>query len=407
MPSTEQAASPAAGDHLAQETTQELPGARFKDILEATSDFVGALDPQQHLIYLNAAGRRMVGLGLDEDLSSVSIANIHPAWAHQIIVNEGIPTAIREGIWSRETALLSRDGRQIPVSEVIVAHKRPDGSLEFLSKIVRDISESRRASDSSQRANAYNRSLIEASLDPLVTIGPDGKITDVNAATEQVTGRSRTELIGTDFCDYFTEPEKARAGYQQVFRDGQVQDYALNLRHRDGHVRSVLYNASLYRDEAGQVIGVFAAARDITERKRAEELIAQQTREILEIATPVVQVWDGVVAVPLIGSLDSERTQQLTERLLEHTMETGSSVALVDITGVPAIDTRTAQHLIETVSAVRLLGAQVILTGIRPAIAQTLVHLGINLSDVITRASLAAGLRVAMEMLNLEVVPKR
>lgn len=120
-------------------------------------------------------------------------------------------------------------------------------------------------------AGNYNRSLIEASLDPLVTIGPDGKITDVNTATEAATGLSRTELIGTDFSDYFTEPEKAKAGYQLVFREGMVRDYPLELRHRDGKVSSVLYNASVYRNEEGKVIGVFAAARDVTELKQAEE----------------------------------------------------------------------------------------------------------------------------------------
>ena len=132
-------------------------------------------------------------------------------------------------------------------------------------------------------ANAYNRSLIEASLDPLVTIGLDGKITDVNAATEAATGCSRAELIGTDFCDYFTEPEKARAGYEQVFREGSVRDYALELRHRDGHVTSVLYNASVYRDEAGKTVGVFAAARDITERKRAEAAVRVERQRFLDV----------------------------------------------------------------------------------------------------------------------------
>ena len=114
-------------------------------------------------------------------------------------------------------------------------------------------------------ASAYNRSLIEASLDPLVTIGPDGKITDVNAATETATGQ-HGQNFGTDFADYFTEPEKARAGYQRGFSEGLVRDYPLEVRHRDGHVISVLYNAAVYRDETGEVVGVFAAARDITER---------------------------------------------------------------------------------------------------------------------------------------------
>ena len=139
--------------------------------------------------------------------------------------------------------------------------------------IHRDNLERKRGEEALRRANTYNRSLIEASLDPLVTIAPDGKITDVNLATEKVTGCTRDELIGTDFCDYFTDPENARAGYQRVFREGSVRDYELEIRHRDGHTIPVFYNASVYRDETGTIIGVFAAARDITARKRAEEAL--------------------------------------------------------------------------------------------------------------------------------------
>jgi PAS domain S-box-containing protein len=145
------------------------------------------------------------------------------------------------------------------------------------------------------RAGAYNRSLIEASLDPLITIAPNGKINDVNAATEKVTGASRQELVGTDFAGYFTEPDSARAGYQQVFREGSVLDYELEIRHRDGHTTPVLFNASVYRDENGQAAGVFAAARDISERKRAEQEL-MLSRERLALALRVGQAgcfdWD-------------------------------------------------------------------------------------------------------------------
>ena len=122
------------------------------------------------------------------------------------------------------------------------------------------------------QAGAYARSLIEASLDTLVTIGSDGKITDINSETERITGRTREELVGTDFSDCFTDPENARAGYQKAFKEGAVRDYPLELRHTDGHTTPVLYNASVYRDEAGKVLGVFAAARDVTQQqKRTEE----------------------------------------------------------------------------------------------------------------------------------------
>ena len=110
----------------------------------------------------------------------------------------------------------------------------------------------------------YSRTLIEASLDSLVTINRDGKITDANEATIKVTGVSREVLIGSDFTDYFSEPEKARAGYKKVFSNGNVLDYPLAIRHLNGQLTYVLYNASLYRDQNGEVAGVLAAARDIT-----------------------------------------------------------------------------------------------------------------------------------------------
>ena len=139
----------------------------------------------------------------------------------------------------------------------------------------------KRSEEALRLSNLYNRSLIEASLDPLITIGPEGKITDVNEATELVTGYSRKELIGTDFSDYFTEPEKASKGYKQVFKAGEVRDYPLEIQHRDGHKTPVLYHASVYKDEIGKVIGVFVAARDITERKKSEEDL-EKTYENLE-----------------------------------------------------------------------------------------------------------------------------
>jgi PAS domain S-box-containing protein len=131
-------------------------------------------------------------------------------------------------------------------------------------------------------ASQYARSLLEASVDPLVTISADGKITDVNEATVKVTGVPREQLISTDFSNYFTEPEKAREGYQQVFARGFVTDYPLTIRHRDGRLADVLYNASIYRNARGEVVGVFAAARDVTARKKAEAELAEQRRRELE-----------------------------------------------------------------------------------------------------------------------------
>jgi PAS domain S-box-containing protein len=161
-----------------------------------------------------------------------------------------------------------------------------DGSTLILEMGI-DITQRKKAEARVQAASLYSRSLIEASLDPLVTISPEGKITDVNEATVQATGCSRQELIGSDFCDYFTEPDKAKAGYKQVFTEGFVKDYPLAIRHKSGRITDVLYNAAVYRNEAGEIQGVFAAARDITERKKAEaqaEEIARKLKDAERLA---------------------------------------------------------------------------------------------------------------------------
>jgi rsbT co-antagonist protein RsbR len=134
--------------------------------------------------------------------------------------------------------------------------------------------------------------------------------------------------------------------------------------------------------------------------KSKEEIITRQQMEMIELSTPVVQLWQGILALPLIGTLDSARTQVVMENLLTKIVETGSSIAIVDITGVPTVDTLVAQHLLKTVAAARLMGADCIISGIRPQIAQTIVHLGVNLEDVITKATMADAFKMAMKHLN-------
>jgi rsbT co-antagonist protein RsbR len=134
-----------------------------------------------------------------------------------------------------------------------------------------------------------------------------------------------------------------------------------------------------------------------------ESIIARQQQELMELSTPVVQLWDNIVALPLIGTLDSERTQVVMENLLEKVVETGASIAIIDITGVPTVDTLVAQHLLKTVAAARLMGADCIISGIRPQIAQTIVHLGINLADIITKATLADAFAIALQRTGAKV----
>ncbi|QRQ85708.1 STAS domain-containing protein [Cupriavidus oxalaticus] len=135
-----------------------------------------------------------------------------------------------------------------------------------------------------------------------------------------------------------------------------------------------------------------------TYQRSREDMIRRQQQELLELSTPVIKLWEGVLAVPLIGTLDSSRAQLVLETLLQRIVETGSTLAIIDITGVPTVDTLVAQHLLKTVTAIRLMGAESIISGIRPQIAQTIVHLGIDLQDIVTKATLADALATAMRL---------
>jgi rsbT co-antagonist protein RsbR len=138
-------------------------------------------------------------------------------------------------------------------------------------------------------------------------------------------------------------------------------------------------------------------------QKNREEVIARQQQELMELSTPVVKLWDGVLALPLIGTLDSARTQVVMESLLQQIVQTGAGIAIIDITGVPTVDTLVAQHLLKTVAAARLMGADCIISGIRPQIAQTIVHLGVELGDVVTKATLADAFSLALMRSGLTV----
>jgi PAS domain S-box-containing protein len=254
------------------------------------------------------------------------------------------------------------------------------------------------------------RLLVESVKDyAIIMLDTAGHVVSWNAGAERFKGYRPSEIIGKHFSCFYPSEAIQRGVPEQELRaaaaEGRFESEGWRVR-KDGKQFWANVIITALRDHDGKLRGFAKVTRDLTERKQAEERIQQQSKEIMELSTPVMQVWQGVVVAPLIGSLDSLRTQQFMERLLSRIVETNSPVALVDIMGVPTIDTQTAQHLIETISAVRLLGAQVVLTGVRPAIAQTLVHLGIDLTDIITRSSLGAGLKVALDMLDLQVVSK-
>jgi len=191
---------------------------------------------------------------------------------------------------------------------------------------------------------------------------------------------------------------RARQGFTPV----EVATYVLSLKQPlFGAIRSTVKGS---QDELFETIW---AATELLDRlalvtteaymTTREELIARQQQELLELSTPVVKLWDGILALPIIGTLDSSRTQMVMENLLQTVVATNSKYAIIDITGVPTVDTLVAQHLLKTITAARLMGAECIISGVRPQIAQTIVHLGINLEDVVTKAKLSDAFALALQ----------
>ena len=235
-------------------------------IIESMSEGTAVVSQRGVILDTNPQLQAMTGRSASDlagaDAAGLSTAASRPAFAR--LLQAGL-----RGVRDRsEVELAGPDRRPVPVLLAVSGFSAGGSSLCCL--IVADLTAQRALQKQARTAAAYNRSLIEASLDPLVTIGPDGTLTEVNDATERATGCSHEELVGTDFSSYFTDPAAARAGYEQVFRDKTIRDYPLSLRHRDGHVMPVLYNAAVCRDPDGQVAGVFASARDVSAIRQAE-----------------------------------------------------------------------------------------------------------------------------------------
>jgi PAS domain S-box-containing protein len=269
---------------------------KYRTVANNTYDWEFWQDPEGRFLYSSPSCQRITG-HTQEDFKAdpgLHYRLIHPD-DRATFDNHRHEAENRRVMSNGEWRFVRPDGIECWISHVCQPVFSDDGRYLGVRSSNRDITDRKRAEEALQRANEeleqrvqertselsaevterkkasmYARSLLEASLDPLVTISTDGKITDVNEATIKVTGVAREELIATDFSNYFTAPQKAREGYQQVFARGFVTDYPLTIRHSSGRLTDVLYNASVYRDTQGNVAGVFAAARDITDKKAAE-----------------------------------------------------------------------------------------------------------------------------------------
>jgi rsbT co-antagonist protein RsbR len=228
----------------------------------------------------------------------------------------------------------------------------------------------------------------------LRTAAQSGQTDDLNGAPWEDTRRLLTDLSRSRARLGFTPSQTA------MFVFSLKDPIFARIRTEYGKNPQALADATSSASQLLDRLGLFTT--EVFQKGR-EEVISRQQQEMLELSTPVVELWQGVLALPLIGTLDSARTQVVMESLLQRIVETGSGIAIIDITGVPTVDTLVAQHLLKTVAAARLMGADCIISGIRPQIAQTIVHLGVDLQDVITKATLADAFAIALRRLGLAV----
>ena len=256
--------------------------ALLASIVDSSDDAIMAESPDGIITIWNRGAEVLYGYSAEEIIGKPVQILIHADRQDEM---DAIIARIRNGerVEHYETVRVRKDGTAIAISLTVSPILDEEGALVGVSSIARDISERKRLEVLEREASTYARNLIEASLDPLLTISVEGKITDANEAMLKVTGVPREQLTGTDFCDYFTEPRRARAAYMEAFSSGFVRDHSLTVRHTGGQLTDFLVNASVYKNTRGEVIGIFAAARDVTAKRNSEALLSKELERLGEL----------------------------------------------------------------------------------------------------------------------------
>lgn len=272
---------------LEQEARQreqvEAERDRLIAILEATPDFVGIADWRGRALYLNRAARQMAGLADDEPVSNFLVYNYHPQWVRNLF-SQVLPIVIEKGLWRGEMAMLSGDGREIPVSQVLIAHKEtPDGPVKFFSTIARDISEQKHSEEAVRAAKEYAETLIQSSGDMIISADANRNVIEFNPEAERTFGYHKAEVLGRPVDNLYADTAASAPIREALKREGKYTGEVMNRR-KDGTTFPAFLSASVLRDAVGKLVGVMGISRDITERKALErqraDFVAMLTHDI-------------------------------------------------------------------------------------------------------------------------------
>ncbi|MCI3278300.1 PAS domain S-box protein [Streptomyces cylindrosporus] len=376
------------------------PQASLRDLemmLDAITDqAIIKLGPGGEVVRWSRSAQAMTGYEQREMLGR-PVAVLHtPEDREAGLAGQELETVRRDGRRTFQGWRLRKNGERFLAQVTLTPVREQDGTVGGFVKTLKDVTES-------ARAESLFHGLLESAPDAMLIVGQDARIVLANRQTETLFGFERDELTGREI--EVLVPARFRSrhiGHRDGFlHDPRMRPMGAGLElyglRRDGTEFPVEISLSPLETAEGRLVA--AAIRDVTERRETEQRLQRQRDEILELSTPVIQVWDKILVLPIIGTLDTLRATRLTEGLLEKIARTQAEVAILDISGVPTIDTQVAQHLLKTVQAAALMGTVSIMSGVRPETAQSMVHLGIDMGRLRSRNTLQDALQLALAIL--------
>jgi rsbT co-antagonist protein RsbR len=378
---------------------EDLPTSYYRQMIDSITDYeVIRLDEKGIVCSWHPGAQLLTQYTAEEIIGRTAAVFFTPEDIADGVVDEELRVAADTGRCETEGWRVRKDGSRFWESVVLTPIRDQSGDLDGFVKVARDLTE-RRQQEEALRAV---QQMVDGIADyQVIRLDRDGLVQFWNPGAVKLAGYGPEEVLGQHVSMFYTEDD-ARAGLAEremasAARDGSLEVEGWRIR-KDGTRFWANVVLSLIRDDQGELTGFVQVARDLTERREQEQLVQRQRDEILELSTPVIQVWDKVLILPLVGTLDSLRAATLTESLLERIAVDQAEVVILDVSGVPAIDSGVARHLLKTVEAARLMGTASILSGVRPDTAQSMVHLGIELGGLRSRTSLKDALQLALRL---------